>query len=80
MPCSDGYVPLYREGLFIGHAGGQVKGCQAARPIDYPSLHLPVCEQVCSDTVWLEQYLLLSDPAEMDDIATAIARIQSAWA
>ena len=32
-----------------------------------------------SDTVWLEQYLLLSDPAEMDDIAEAIARIQREW-
>jgi dTDP-4-amino-4,6-dideoxygalactose transaminase len=79
VPCSDGYVPLYREGLFVRHAAGQDKGCLAGRRIDYPSQFLPACEQVCADSVWLEQSLLLSDPAEMDDIATAIARIQRGW-
>ena len=78
-PCSDGYIPLYREGLFVRNAAGLDKGCHEGRHIDYPSLFLPVCEQVCSDTVWLEQTLLLSDPADMDDIATAINRIQHAW-
>jgi dTDP-4-amino-4,6-dideoxygalactose transaminase len=79
VPCSDGYIPLYREGLFVRHAAGQDKGCHAGRHIDYPSLHLPVCEQVCTDTVWLEHSLLLSEPGEMDDIAEAIRRIQRAW-
>ena len=79
IPCSDGYVPLYREGLFVQHTAGQDKGCHAGRHIEYPSMFLPICEQVCADTVWLEQTLLLSDPAEMGDIATAIARIQQAW-
>jgi dTDP-4-amino-4,6-dideoxygalactose transaminase len=79
VPCSDGYIPLYREGLFVRHAAGQDKGCHAGRHIDYPSLFLPVCEQVCADTVWMEQSILLSDPSAMDDIATAIERIQSAW-
>jgi dTDP-4-amino-4,6-dideoxygalactose transaminase len=79
IPCSDGYIPLYREGLFVRHAAGQDKGCHAGRQIDYPNQYLPVCEQVCADCVWLEQSLLLSDPAELADIATAIKRIQSAW-
>ncbi len=79
VPCTDGYIPLYREGLFVRHAAGQGKGCAAGRHIEYPSLSLPVCEQVCQDTVWLEQYLLLGDPSDMDDIAAAIRRIQAAW-
>ncbi len=79
IPCSDGYIPLYREGLFVRHAAGAGKGCQAGRHIDYLSLAMPCCEAVCTDTVWLEQYLLLGDTAGMDDIATAIARIQAAW-
>jgi dTDP-4-amino-4,6-dideoxygalactose transaminase len=79
VPCSDGYIPLYREGLFVRNAAGQDRGCCAGRRIDYPNLFLPACEQVCTDTVWLEQYLMLSDPADMDDIGTAIQRIQSAW-
>jgi dTDP-4-amino-4,6-dideoxygalactose transaminase len=79
VPCSDGYIPLYREGLFVRHASRQDKGCHAGRQIDYPNQYLPVCEQVCSDCVWLEQSLLLSDPSEMADVATAVNRIQRAW-
>jgi len=79
VPCSDGYIPLYREGLFVRHAARQDKGCHAGRQIDYPNQYLPVCEQVCADCVWLEQSLLLSDPREMSDIATAVSRIQRAW-
>jgi dTDP-4-amino-4,6-dideoxygalactose transaminase len=79
VPCSDGYVPLYREGLFVSHTAGKDKGCHAGRHIDYPSLFLPVCEQICNDGVWLEHSLLLSEPSDMEDIATAIGRIQHAW-
>ncbi|MCS6775736.1 MAG: DegT/DnrJ/EryC1/StrS family aminotransferase [Chloroherpetonaceae bacterium] len=79
VPCSSGYVPLYREAVFVRYARRTGTWCQAGRPQDYPNLHLPVCEQVCSDTVWLQQYLLLGDTADMEDIATAIARIQGAW-
>lgn len=79
IPCSDGYVPLYREGMFVRHAMGQSKKCQAGRALDYPKMFLPVCEAVCSDTVWLAQTLLLGDTSDMDDISTAISKIQRAW-
>ena len=79
VPCSDGYIPLYREGLFVRHAARQDHCCHEGRHIDYPSLHLPACEEICRDNVWLEQSLLLSEPSDMDDIATAVARIQAAW-
>ena len=52
---------------------------QAGRRIDYPNLSLPVIEQVCRDTVWIFQTLLLATKNDMDDIATAIAKIQRAW-
>ncbi|MCW3099715.1 MAG: putative pyridoxal phosphate-dependent enzyme apparently involved in regulation of cell wall [Chthonomonadaceae bacterium] len=75
IPCSDGYVPLYREGLFTRKSRKEVQWCQASRAIDYTALHLPVCEQVCSDTIWLPQTLLLADHSDMEDVATAITKI-----
>ena len=79
IPCSSGYVPLYKEALFARYAQRQGAWCQAGQAIDYPNLCLPVCEQVCQDTVWMQQNLLLSTKADMEDIATAIAKIQQAW-
>ncbi len=80
IPCSSGYVPLYKEKLFARLTARQGSWCQAGRSIDYPNLSLPVCEQVCRDTVWIFQTPLLGMQADMDDIATAIAKIQRAWA
>jgi dTDP-4-amino-4,6-dideoxygalactose transaminase len=75
IPCSDGYVPLYREGLFTRKSRKEVQWCQASRAIDYTALHLPVCEQVCNDTIWFPQTLLLADRRDMEDIADAITKI-----
>jgi len=78
VPCSTGYVPLYKEGVFARHAAGQGSWCRASRHIDYPNLHLTTCEQVCSTCVWLPQHLLLGGAEDMNVIATAIAKIQRA--
>jgi dTDP-4-amino-4,6-dideoxygalactose transaminase len=78
VPCTSGYVPLYQEPLFARYAAKQGAWCQAGKPPNYPNLHLPVCEAVCADTVWLHQNMLLGDAADMEDIATAIVRIQQA--
>jgi dTDP-4-amino-4,6-dideoxygalactose transaminase len=79
VPCGSGYVPLYKERLFARVAARQGAWCQAGRQIDYPNLSLPVCEQVCTDTVWMSQTLLLGTKADMDDIAAAIAKVRRAW-
>lgn len=78
-PSSAGYVPLYKEALFARHATRQGSWCQMGRRIDYPNLSLPVCEQVCKDSVWMGQTMLLGTQADMDDIAAAIRKIQRAW-
>jgi dTDP-4-amino-4,6-dideoxygalactose transaminase len=75
IPCSDGYVPLYREGLFTRKSRKEVQWCQASRAIDYTALHLPICEQVCNDTIWLSQTLLLAERHDMEDVAAAITKI-----
>ncbi len=80
IPCSTGYVPLYRERLFERHAKCEGAWCQVGRRIDYPTMRLPECEAVCQDTVWLPQTCLLGTTADMDDIATAIVKLQKALA
>jgi len=77
IPCSSGYIPLYREGIFarLSHHDGHWR--QTAPAPDYTALNLPVCEQVCRDTVWLPQTLLLADRSDMEDIAAAIVKIVS---
>lgn len=79
VPCSSGYTPLYKEKLFARVAAREGSWCQAGRRIDYPNLSLPITEQVCRDAVWIFQTLLLTTKADMDDIASAIAKIRRAW-
>ena len=77
VDCGDGYLPLYREGLFRNKAGR----CQIGSPGAYDSYieRCPVCEEVCGDVVWIWQNMLLAEPEEMADIANAIIKIQEAW-
>ncbi|HSV75278.1 MAG TPA: DegT/DnrJ/EryC1/StrS family aminotransferase [Chthonomonadales bacterium] len=79
VPCSGGYVPLYREVVFQRLAADQGAWCRSRRPIDYPAIRCPECERASADGVWLFQSMLLGNTADMDDIAEAIARIQRAW-
>ncbi len=79
VPCSEGYVPLYKEVVFQKIQAGQGAWCQAGRRIDYANLDLPAAEQVCADTVWLGQNMLLGEESDMQEIAKAIHKIQTAW-
>ncbi len=40
--------------------------------------HLPVVEQAGQDVVWLFQYMLLGEEADMDDVVEAVAKIRRA--
>lgn len=79
IPCSSGYGPLYKEGVFARLARREGAWCRAAGVLNYPALRLPVCESVCADCVWLPQTVLLGTRADMEEIATAIARIRTAF-
>ncbi|HLK55435.1 MAG TPA: DegT/DnrJ/EryC1/StrS family aminotransferase [Chthonomonadaceae bacterium] len=79
VPCSSGYVPLYKEGMFARAAAGEGAWCRAGRRIPYPELSLPECEAVCADCVWLPQNILLGSASDREDIATAISKLQQAW-
>jgi dTDP-4-amino-4,6-dideoxygalactose transaminase len=80
VPAGSGYVPLYKEIVFQRKSAGVGPWCKAGRLVDYAAVQCPVCEQVCEDAVWLFQTMLLGDADDMDDVATAIGKIQAAWA
>jgi dTDP-4-amino-4,6-dideoxygalactose transaminase len=72
VPCSSGYgSPLSRE-AGMAHLARKY-------PHLIRELPCPVTEQVCKESVWLFQNLLLSSREDMDDIVEAIAKIQRAW-
>lgn len=81
VPSSSGYVPLYKEAVFKSAAAGPGVRDPAGRLIDFAAYEsrCPVCEQVCRDTVWIMQHNLLGTKQDMDDIASAITKIQTAW-
>jgi len=73
VPCSAGYVPLYREELFALDP----KEFPWLGKRDYRSLRLPVCENACdNESVWLTQNMLLGPESDMADIAAAIKKIK----
>ncbi len=79
IPALSGYVPLYKEALFQCAAVRKAREYTGSSLIDYPNLNLPECEQVCKDSVWLMQQLLLGTKKDMEDIAEAISRIMGEW-
>jgi len=60
-------MPLYRQPAFETINFGKY---------NYSSLHLPVSEAACKQSVWLPQNLLLGSKADMDDIIEAIEKIK----
>ena len=73
VPCFAGYVPLYQNPLFRN------EDCFPGRKVDYTKVHCPVAERVCAtESVWLEQNLLLGTSEDMRDIVDAVSKIQRA--
>lgn len=80
IPCSAGYVPLYRERVFLNRPHSNDL-CQLSRMKDYSQVYCPVCERASAEeAVWLYQNLLLGTEEDMVDIATAIAKVQRVFA
>src|SRR5439155_10121720 len=78
IPVAPGYViPLYQQPLFADKAFGPYTGCVTNGPdFDYASLRLPVCEHIASvGGAWFYQSVLLGTQQDMDDVASAVAKI-----
>lgn len=74
VPASEGYTrPIYKYGVFQN-----MKEMRTAPGVklDYTAdQDCPVCEQLCTDTVWLFHTLLLTDQKAMDNIAQAVQKV-----
>ncbi|HUW35357.1 MAG TPA: DegT/DnrJ/EryC1/StrS family aminotransferase, partial [Planctomycetota bacterium] len=75
IPCSCGYgVPLYRQTFFQKKAFGPYMASR--HPVDYTSVHCPVCEKACAEEAcWLTHPMLLGTRDDMDDIVRAVSKI-----
>jgi dTDP-4-amino-4,6-dideoxygalactose transaminase len=78
IPCSKGYVPLYREELFVVNSQDCPLGCGFyGGKVDYSKVICPVTEKAAdSEAVWLQQNILLGSKADMDSIVDAIYKIR----
>jgi len=77
IPCSSGYVPLYKERFMLNLAKDPLLSQHYGKKIDYSNVKLPATERACSEEcVWLSQSMLLGTREDMDDIANAIAKIK----
>ena len=62
IPCADGYPrPLFKNEVFNTHEH-KVTDCDQA-------------EQMCADTIWLSHEVMLSDPDDLGDVASAFEKI-----
>ena len=71
-PISQGYVPLH-------HSPAIRKTMQALFDVDPAQTTLPCTEQAASQTLWIQQTALLGTRQDMDDIVSAVEKIQNAW-
>jgi dTDP-4-amino-4,6-dideoxygalactose transaminase len=81
IPCSAGYVPLYRENAIVKATAALSRFTgQPARSPEEIAAQCPVTERVCrEESCWLTQNILLGTEEDMADIARAIGKIQRAW-
>ncbi len=77
VPVSEGYLPLYRSGMFELSQEGCPLGCSFyGKKMNYTELHLPNCEKVSdSQAIWLGQSVLLGTRRQMDEIADAFEKV-----
>lgn len=74
VPCSPGYSPLYRSPAFRINTDTH----PFPKHIDYASMHLPKVERASEEAVWILQTTLLAEREDMDDIVTAVRKVQDA--
>jgi dTDP-4-amino-4,6-dideoxygalactose transaminase len=74
IPCSKGYVPLYKMDALMTSNFKKSTGSS----IEYSSLHLENTEKACNeDALWMPGRLLLGSRKDMDDIVEAMNKIHN---
>lgn len=79
VPATRGwYRPLYRNAVFQNtdrFPRHPIIAPLSGKGIRYSDVSCPVCEQVCSDAVWIPQNVLLASEAAIRALATAIEKV-----
>jgi dTDP-4-amino-4,6-dideoxygalactose transaminase len=79
VPASEGWNrPLYRNGVFANADVGPRHGIRAPLAglgVSYRGVSCPVCEQVCTDAVWIPHNVLLAEEREILALAAAIRKV-----
>ncbi|HOT98273.1 MAG TPA: DegT/DnrJ/EryC1/StrS family aminotransferase [bacterium] len=77
IPTSPGYsLPLYKQPVFMNKSFGP-RGKKVDLPVDYTGNYCPESEKACyEEGIWFTQSILLGTEEDMDDIATAIGKVQ----
>ena len=78
VPCSGGYGPQYKDGLIEAALCSRnfKRSFPKARLDRYrDELHYPGNDRLCEEAVWIGQEMLLTDRRDIDDIASAIAKV-----
>jgi dTDP-4-amino-4,6-dideoxygalactose transaminase len=80
IPVSNGYNPLYREGMFRNAWDRTIPPFAPSvysGSVDYETTFCPNCEHLCGDgSFWLYQSCLLGSQKDVDDIADAIIKVR----
>jgi dTDP-4-amino-4,6-dideoxygalactose transaminase len=77
IPCSSGYVPLYKERFMLSLAQDPLLSRLYGGKADYSKVSLPETEKACyEEGVWLAQNMLLGTREDMDDIVGGIAKVK----
>jgi dTDP-4-amino-4,6-dideoxygalactose transaminase len=80
VPAQSGYSPLNREPFLeavLSSPGYQTIYSRRRLAEWRAQNHCPQNDRLCDEAVWLVQTMLLGSRKDMEDIATAIARIQA---
>ncbi len=79
IPASHGYDPLYREPFLrntLESRGYRAIYSPARLKSVLDQIHCPENDRLCAEAVWLTQTMLLGPRDDMDQIASAVRKIQ----
>jgi len=77
IPCSSGYVPLYKAPAFQNLDRIPFIPKDLSKKMDYSEVSLPNTERACyKESIWFRQTMLLGSRDDMEDIAAAIEKIK----
>jgi len=78
IPVQPTYpYPLYHNPLFRKDALPPCDCGKWGAHQEYESLCLPESERICRDGIWLEHYIFLGTRKDVDDVLSAIEKVQS---